>query len=105
MAVFYVLPPRRLLGECLAKLLRPYVPGVAISQEACADLVDSLVTGSPEVDETYVIYREDLPDDEDVNEILRDGYGAEAGDRIVQVAVGPRPDEPRVKIWQLAAAA
>jgi hypothetical protein len=103
MAVFYVLPPRRMLGEHLAGLLRSYVPGVAISQDACADVVDSLVTGSPEL-ETYVVYREDLPEGEDIGRALRDGFGAENGDRIVQVSIGPRPDEPRVRAWQLEAA-
>ncbi len=104
MAVFYVLPPRRLLGDCLARALRPFVPGVVISEDVCADLVDSLVTGSPESDETYVVHREDLPDGEEVNTALRAGFGAETGDRVVLVSIGPRPDEPRVRIWQLEAA-
>jgi hypothetical protein len=104
MAVFYVLPPRRMLGECLARVLRPLIPGVAISQEACADVIDSLVTGSPDAEDTYIVHREELPDGEDLNGALREGFGAETGDRIVLVSIGPRPDEPRVRIWQLAAA-
>jgi hypothetical protein len=104
MAVFYVLPPRRMLGEFLAQALRPYVPGIAIDQEACADLVDSFVTDTPAEEESYVVHREDLPDGEEMNSVLRAGFGAETGDRVVLVSVGPRPDEPRVRIWQLEAA-
>ena len=104
MAVFYVLPPRPVLGQCLAKALRPYMPGVTIDDEECADIIDSLVTGSPSVKETYVVHREDLPEGEDMNAALREGFGAESGDRVVLVSIGPRPDEPRVRTWQLEAA-
>jgi hypothetical protein len=104
MAVFYVLPPRPVLGECLARMLRPFVPGVTISQDTCADLVGSLVNGSPEADESYIVHREDLPDGTDMNESLRGGFGAESGDRAVLVSIGPKPEEPRVRVWQLEAA-
>lgn len=104
MAVFYVLPSRPLLGECLARMLRPYVPGVSVSGEACSDLVESLVAGSPESDASYVIHKEDLPEGGDLNSSLRDGFGAEEGDQIVQVSIGSRDAEPRVEIWKLRAA-
>jgi len=104
MAVFYILPPRQMLGEALANVLRPYMPGMAINEDACADLVDSLVTGSPDAHETYIVHREELPEDEDVSVTLREGFGAETGDRVVLVGIGPRPGEPRVRIWQLDAA-
>ncbi len=104
MAVFYILPPRQLLGEALATALRPFVPGVAINEDACADLVDSLVTGSPDMTETYIVHREELPDDEDLSVTLREGFGAEAGDKVVLVTIGPRPDSPRVRTWKLEAA-
>ena len=104
MAVFYVLPSRPLLGECLARMLRPYVPGVSVSGEACSDLVGSLVSGSPEGDASYVIHREDIPEGNDLSTSLRDGFGAEAGDQVVQVSIGARDAEPRVQIWNLKAA-
>lgn len=103
MAVFYVLPPRTALGECLARLLRPFLPGVAIAGESCSDLVASLVNESSLEDETYVVHREDLPDGEDLNSALCNGFGAEPGDRVVFVALGARSDEPSVRISQVAA--
>ena len=104
MSVFYVLPPRPLLGDCLARLLRPYIPGATISRDSCAEMVATLVSESPEGDESYVVHREDLPAGEDLNSSLREGFGAETGDRIVQVSISPKPDEPQVDIWNLEAA-
>jgi len=104
MAVFYVLPPRPALGECLAKMLRPYVPGALINPDLCADFVDSLVSGSPEADDCYVVYRDDLPEGEEVSTALREGFGAEDGDQIVSVSISPQAAEPRVKMWRLEAA-
>jgi hypothetical protein len=103
MAVFYVLPPRPALGECLARLLRSYMPGVAIDGDSCAETVATLVRDSSQEEETYIVHREDLPDGEDISIALSNGYGAEAGDRVVVVALGPKPDEPHVRIVRVAA--
>ena len=104
MSVFYVLPPRPVLGDCLARLLRLYVPGATISPDSCAEMVAALVSESPEGDELYVVHREDLPENEDVSGSLREGFGAETGDQIVEVSISLKPDEPQVNIWTLAAA-
>jgi len=103
MAVFYVLPPRPALGECLARLLRSYVPGVSIDSGSCADIVSTLVHESSQDEEAYVVHREDLPDGDDVSAALCDGYGAEPGDQVVLVALGSKLDEPRVRISRVAA--
>ena len=103
MANFYVLPPRPALGECLARLLRPYLPGIAIAGDSCADLVETVVNEASPEDETYVVHREDLPDGEDVSSALCAGYGAEPGDRVILVAMGSRPDTPSVRISRVAA--
>ena len=98
MAVFYVLPPRASLGEALARFLRPYLPGLALTSDAGAALLDALAESQP----AYFVHREDLPG-EDLAAALRDGYGAEPGDQVVHVAMGPRPDEPRVRVERLPA--
>jgi len=97
MAVFYVLPPRAALGEVLARFLRPYLPGLAVSVEACTDMIGTLTEDQP----AYVVHREDLPG-EDVFSALRDACGAEAEDRVVSVSMGPRSDEPCVRIRRVA---
>jgi len=104
MATFYVLPPREALGECLARFLRPYIPGVPVSRELCADLIDSLVAEASSAENACILHREELPEDHDMSEVLRDACGAEPGDQVILVNVGPKPDEPRVRIWTLAAA-
>jgi hypothetical protein len=101
MAVFYVLPPRPALGECLANMLQPFVPGASINRQACTDFIDSLIAGSPDGRESYVVYREELPEGEEVNAALREGFGAEDGDRVVDVSLGLNPGEPRVKSWRV----
>jgi hypothetical protein len=97
MAVFYVLPPRAALGEALARFLRPYLPGLALSVEACTDLIGVLTEAQP----AYVMHREDLAGD-DVYSALRDGCGAEPDDRVVLVSMGSRPNEPDVRIRRVA---
>ena len=104
MSVFYVLPPRPILGHCLARLLCQFVPGATISGDSCIEMVTALVSESPEADESYVVHREDLPESDDLSTSLREGFGAEAGDRIVEVSITPKPEEPQVNIWVLKAA-
>jgi hypothetical protein len=103
MATFYVLPPRAVLGECLARFLRPFIPGVPVNRELCADLIDSLVAAASG-ENACILHREELPEGHDMSEALRDACGAEDGDQIILVNVGPKPDEPRVRVWTLAAA-
>jgi hypothetical protein len=103
MAVFYVLPPRPALGECLARLLRSYVPGVSIESGSCAEMIANLVNEASQEEEAYVVHREDLPDGDDVSAALCNGYGAEPGDQVVWVALGSKLEEPRVRISRVAA--
>ena len=103
MAVFYVLPPRTALGECLARLLRPYLPGISIATESCSEMVEALANEAALEDEAYVIHREDLPDDGDVDAALRHGFGAEPGDQVVLVSLGAKPDQPTVQLSRVAA--
>lgn len=101
MAVFYVMPPRPALGECLARVLQPFIPGAAINRPACTHFIDLLVSDSTAGVEGYVVYREDLPEGEDMETALREGFGAEEGDQVVLVSVWANPGEPRVKSWRL----
>jgi hypothetical protein len=95
MADFLLLPPRPAIGEEIARLVRPYLPGVRVTAADCVRFLDALVaTGAGNA---FLVHREELPDEEDVVAALRDGYGAEPGDRVVQILTG-RPGEPRVRI-------
>lgn len=100
MADFFVLPPRPSVGEELARLVRPYLPGLRVTPGDCVRFLEELVERSG--GRAFLVHREDLPDADDVRDALRDGFGAEEGDRVVQVSVGPRGGEPRVKTLALA---
>ena len=94
MADFLLLPPRPAVGEEIARLLRPYLPGVRVTAAECVRFLDALVAKEGR---TFLVYREELPDEEDVATALRDGFGAAAGDRIVHVQTG-RSGEPRTRV-------
>jgi hypothetical protein len=96
MADFYLLPPRPTVGEEIAKLVRPYLPGLRVTAADCVGLLEAVVERAG--GRAYLVHREDLPDADDVRDSLRDGFGAGEGDRILQVSAGPRPGEPRVTV-------
>jgi hypothetical protein len=94
MADFLLLPSRPAVGEEIARLIRPYLPGVRVSAADCVRFLDALATGAGR---QFLVYREELPDEEDVATALRDGFGAEPGDRMVHIQIG-RPGEPKVRM-------
>jgi hypothetical protein len=89
-----LLPPRPAVGEEIARLIRPYLPGVRVTAADCVRFLDALAANAGR---SFLVYREELPDGEDVAVALRDGFGAEPGDRIVHVQAG-RLGEPKVRI-------
>lgn len=94
MADFLLLPPRPAVGEEIARLVRPYLPGVRVTAADCVRFLDSLAANAGR---SFLVYREELPDEDDVATALRDGFGAETGDRAVHIQTG-RPGEPKVRI-------
>ena len=96
MADFYVLPPRPVVGEQLAKVLRAYLPGLPITPTEALRFLEETAARSGQ--EAFVIHREDLPDGEEVCTALRDGYGCTEGDRIMQVSLEPTLEEPRLRL-------
>jgi hypothetical protein len=111
-STFYVLPPRSLLGDRLADLLRGFLPGldwdVAARQELAELVLEAALCGA----DAYAVLREDLaageggrnapgPGTESLVEVLRDGYGAEPGDEVVEVRPSARPGEWWTRRWRL----
>src|SRR5262245_50927147 len=99
MADFLLLPPRPAIGEEIARLIRPYLPGVRITPANCVGFLDALVAAGG--GGSFLVHREELPDEEDVGIALRDGFGAEQGDRVVHVMLA-RPGEPRFRVEEIA---
>lgn len=100
MADFLLLPPRTVVGEEIARLIRPFLPGVRITASDCVRFLDQLTSASGN---TFLVHREELPDEEDIGVALRAGFGAEPGDRIVHVLTG-RSGEPRTRVEAVAEA-
>jgi hypothetical protein len=91
MADFILLPPRPLVGEGIARLIRPYLPGLHVAADDCVRFLEQLAAT---VRRTFLVYRNDLPAGADVSAALRDGFRVGPGDRVVSVGVQPaRPHQ------------
>lgn len=88
MSTFYVLPPRSVLADRLADFLTGLLPGLDWTRIAPTEVSDWLSTATSRLTDVYVVHREDLPAGEPVRRALADGFGAEAGDEVVEVRVG-----------------
>ena len=84
MSTFYVLPPREAVEHRLAALTEALLPGLPSGPQAWASLVTALTAGR----DAYVVHREELPGVGDTLTDLIEGYGAEPGDRVVEVSGG-----------------
>jgi hypothetical protein len=101
-STFYVLPPRPLPARAYADFLRNLLPGLGLSRVTWGELAEALGGLLRGPDEVYLIHREDLPEGEDAAEALANGFGAEAGDEVIEVgATAPGA----VRRWRLGQAA
>ena len=101
MSTFYVLPPRRFLGQHLVGFLAAWLPGLdwdAISRHELAELAAGIAARSADV---YVLHREDVPDGEDVTAALIDGFGAQQGDEVIEVRAGVGPGGLSARRWRV----
>jgi hypothetical protein len=99
-STFYLLPPRPLLADCLAHFLQRFFPGLPWDVAARGRLVE-LLAGAAERGDVFVVHREDLPAGVPPQRALVDGFGAEAGDEVVEVRVGPERGETVERRWRV----
>jgi hypothetical protein len=100
MSIFYLMPPRPFLGDRFADFLQTLFPGLAWDSSTRTNLAELLGTAA-ERDGIYVVYREDLPREESPAQALKDGFGAEAGDEVVEIRLGSRPGEVVSRRWRV----
>jgi len=90
MATFYLLPPRSCLEAAVADLFGKLLPGLPLP----ADVWDAVVQHFAGVGEwptdVFFIPKDELSDG-DPTAALAEGYGAEAGDRVVSVSLTQPP--------------
>lgn len=100
MATFYVLPPRSILDAALSEVLTRYLPGLPLPAEPWNAVAGELAAAANWMTDTYVVHRDDLPDDETIASALADGFGAEPGDHVVEISTRMAP-----RSWTIASAA
>ncbi len=105
MAMFYLLPPRPLLGERFADYLQTLFPGLSWSSARWPELADVLRALAVLHPDVYVVHREELPEGEPAAEALMNGFGAEAGDEVIEIRAGFKPSELIAHRWRLGDAA
>jgi hypothetical protein len=102
MSRFYLLPSRPELGQRFANYLHELFPGLDWPTSTWADLAESLGTVAARAPDVFVVYREELPEGEDITTALTDAFGAEAGDEVVEILPGSR-GELSTRRWKLGA--
>lgn len=98
MATFYLLPPRTCLEQTLGEVLTRLLPGLPLPVESWDAITDRLGSAANWPDDVFLVPRDDLPEGEPVNEALSAAFGAEPGDRVVEVSLAQKP----ARSWVLA---
>jgi hypothetical protein len=101
MATFYLLPPRSSLGHKFAQFLDTIFPGMNWMQTSSRDLAETLAALAEGQSEVYVVYRDDVPGELSLLSTLREWYGAEPGDLVVEVADQPDQHGQQARFWRL----
>ena len=104
MATFYLLPARPILEDSLARLVGEWLPGLPAAR-AGAELADALQASVSRQRDAILIFREELPEQTGMAEALRDGFGAEPGDEIVELRLANEAGAVQAKRWRLGDAA
>jgi hypothetical protein len=104
-STFYLLPSRPILGERFAGYLQLLFPGLDWGTAAWPDLAELLGAAAARHRDVYVIYGEELPPGEDPNQILAEGFGAAAGDLVIQITPGSTPGDVTTRRWRVQAPA
>lgn len=101
MSTFYLLPARPRFGRLFAELLSGLFPGTAWPQDDWHDLAEALAAAAMSQHEVYVVFAEELPADEGIEDGLRLAFGAEPGDEVVDVRPGQTLADVAVKRWRI----
>ena len=101
MSTFYLLPSRPQLGEQFAHYLSTLFPGLNWPQAAWAELGETLAGLAARQPDVFVVHREELPSNEDAEVALSAGFGAAAGDEVVEVHPDQQGGQLLVRRWQV----
>jgi hypothetical protein len=85
MATFYLLPSRLALGHRFGEFLSEIFPGLSWQRATWPDLAENLGTAAASRSGVFVVFREDLADEQNPDDSLVRDFGAESGDEIIEV--------------------
>ena len=102
MATFYLLPPRPLLGRHFAAFLGSLFPGLDWERSDPRRLTETLESLTAGHDDIFLVYREELAHGVEPATALRDDFGAEPGDEVVELRAGARPGQLTAERWRVA---
>jgi hypothetical protein len=88
MATFFILPPRACLEAALVAVFSRFLPGLPVPTDTWQAVIDILASEGDWPEDLFLIPRDDLPECEAVADALAVGFGAEPGDRVVEVNPG-----------------
>jgi hypothetical protein len=97
MATFYLLPPRACLEQAVSELFGKLLPGLPLPADAWDAMAEHFGAIGGWADDVFLVPRDELPEG-DPGEALAGCYGAEPGDRVVEVSLA-RP----ARAWALPA--
>jgi hypothetical protein len=100
MATFYLLPPRSCLEQALGEVLGRLLPGLPLPADSWDVVTDRVGSAAHWPVDVFLVPRDDLPEGESLGEALAAAFGAEPGDRVVEVSFARGPGTARA--WVLA---
>jgi hypothetical protein len=102
MATFYVLPPRPLFEDSLNSFIKSWFPGLALSQNTVHEMAEAIQAHCCSgCDDTFLVFRDDLPDESDSSAALREHFGADFGDDVIELRLGARHGELVQRSWRV----
>jgi hypothetical protein len=87
MSVFYLLPARKVVAADFAHYLDAWFPGITPP----ADVADRLAETVEALADNFVVFADDLPATDGVLALLRQSFGAQPGDWVVDARGGKAP--------------
>jgi hypothetical protein len=97
-ATFYLLPPRPQPASRYNAFVQHLLPGMSDAKSTWGELAEVLTATLARTDDIYLVHRDDLPPGEEPELALIQGFGAEAGDRVVVI---PTDKDGAAVTWRI----
>ena len=85
MATFFVIPPRECLEQAIVEFVGRVLPSVPTSPAVLEAFLGALELEANRKEDVYFIHREDLGGFDDPVRELIEAFGAETGDKVVEI--------------------